>query len=148
MSILEMILLGLQAILLSDTVLGLQTVKINPFQPSDVESVLFPFVGIFYTPQSWESRGRVEANIGVLTVESYFKWDSDKEDQYLFLVNQEAHIHSTIFAACKNSLKNYIQSIEKNTPEYLMIDDNILSVVQEYKITFLHTYGNPFSVTY
>ena len=147
--ILVLILQAFQTLLSITTSLGIATVKINPFQPSDVDSVEFPFVGIFYTPQSWENYGRTEKNTGTITIESYFKWDTSKEDQYLYLVQKEAEIHQAIFASCKQGiLKPYLQGIEKNNPEYLLIDDNILSIVQEYKITFLHTFGNPFSITY
>lgn len=149
MSVLELILVALQAILSAATSLGLATVKINPLQPSDKESVLFPFTGIFYSPEGWESRGRCELNSGILTIETYFKLETAKENQYLFLLNKEALIHSVLFDACKNgALKGYIQNIEKNMPEYLLIDDTLLSIVQEYKITFLHMFGNPFTVTY
>jgi hypothetical protein len=129
--------------------LGIATVKINPFQPSDIDSVEFPFIGLFYTPQTWENRGRAEEHIGIVTIESYFRWDTGKEDQYLFLVTKEAEMHQEIFEACKQGLlKSLIQNITRNTSEYLLIDDTLLSIIQEYKITFLHTFGDPFSNIY
>lgn len=122
-------------------------VMVFPMGHVDRETASFPLTAIYESPQSVESRNRLEHNTTIIHIETIFIRTDSKENLYLQGKLYESLIHKAIYTELNTGslITPYIENIRKNPPDYNFPDDETVIIVQEYIIEYLHKYGDPFT---